>query len=118
LSYLWSLPLKCSLLRLSKDPVVVGLVERSLVVGVVRVSPGVVPRSFVGSDGIPKARKIGDDKDLVTSLFNVCSFWEVGFEDDLLLVRGGSSGVRPALFLRGLVTGWVVWLGILSDNRQ
>jgi hypothetical protein len=42
----------------------------------------------------------------------------VGFEDVLLLVRGGSSGVRPTLFLRGVVTGWVVWLGILSDNRH
>ncbi len=76
-----------------------------------------VPRSFVGFDGIPKARKMGDDKDFVTSLFNVCSFWTVGFEDVLLLVRGGSSGVRPTAVLRGVVTGWVVWLGILSDNR-
>jgi len=85
--------------------VVVGLVERSLVVRVVRVSPGVVPRSFVGSDGTPKARKIGDNEDLVTSHFDESSFWAGCFEDVLLLVRGGSSGVRPTLFLRGVVTG-------------
>jgi len=73
---------------------------------------------FIGSDGNPKARKMGDKEDSVTSHFNVCSFRAVGFEDVLLLVRGGSSGVRPTLFLKGVVTGWVVWFGILSDNRH
>jgi len=82
--------LKCFLFSFSEDPVVVGLVERSLVVRVVRVSPGVVPRSFVGSDGTLKARKISDDEDSTTCLFNVGSFWAVCFKDVPLLVRGGS----------------------------
>ena len=69
---------------------VVRLVKRSLVVWVVRVFPGVVPRSFVGSDGTPKARKMSDDEDFATCLFNVGSFWAVCFNDVPLLVRGGS----------------------------
>jgi len=52
-----------------------------------------VPARLVGSDGVPKARKIGDDEDFVTSHFNVCSFMAVDFEDVLLLLRGGSSGI-------------------------
>jgi hypothetical protein len=55
--------------------VVVGLVERSVVVWDFRVSPGVVPRSLVGSDGILQARMIGDDEDSTAYLFNVGSFW-------------------------------------------
>jgi hypothetical protein len=77
-----------------------------------------VPARLVGSDGVPKARKIGDDEDFVTSHFNVCSFTAVDFEDVLHLLRDGSSGILPTLFLRGVVTGWVVWFGILSDNRH
>ena len=69
---------------------VVRLVERSLVVWVVRVSPGVVPRGFVGSDGTLKARKVSDDEDSTAYLFNVGSFWAVCFKDVPLLVRGGS----------------------------
>jgi hypothetical protein len=90
LNDLGSLFLKCFLLCFSEDPVVVRLVERSLVVWVVRVSPGVVPRSFVGSDGTLKARKISDDEDSTTCLFNVGSFWTVCFKGVPLLVRGGS----------------------------
>jgi hypothetical protein len=90
LNDLGSFFLKCSLFSFSEDPVVVGLVERSLVVWVVRVSPGVVPRSFVGSNGTPKARKISDDEDSAAYLFNVGSFWAVCFKDVPFLVRGGS----------------------------
>jgi hypothetical protein len=82
--------LKCSLLSFSEDPVVIRLVERSLVVWVVRVSPRAVPRSFVGSDGTFKARKISDDEYSTTCLFNLGSFWTVCFKDVPLLVRGGS----------------------------
>jgi hypothetical protein len=53
--------------------VVVGLVERSLVVWVFRVSPGVVSRSLVGSDGTLQARKIGDDEDSTAYLLQ-CRF--------------------------------------------
>ena len=59
----------------------VGPVKRSLVVWILRVSPGVVPRSLVGSDGILQARKIGDDEDPTAYLFNVGSFWAVRLED-------------------------------------
>ena len=100
---------------------VVRLVERSLVVRVVRVSQGVVPRSLIGSDGTLKARKISDDEDSTTCLLNVGSFWEVGFKDVPLLIRDGSRGVRrPATVLRGGIDGriWVVMNGILRDNRH
>jgi hypothetical protein len=76
-----------------EDTVDVGLVERSLVVWVFRVSPGVVPRSLVGSDGILQARKIGDDEDSTAYLFNIGSFWAVRLEDVPFLVRGSSRGV-------------------------
>ncbi len=69
---------------------VVGIIERSLIVRVVRVPQGVVPRSFVGSDGTLKAREISDDEDCTTCFFNVGSFWAVCFKDVPLLVRGGS----------------------------
>ena len=72
---------------------VVRLVERSLVVWVFRVSPGVVPRSLVGSDGTLQARKISDDEDSTAYLFNVSSFWAVCLKDVPLLVRGSSRGV-------------------------
>jgi len=90
LNDLGSFFLKCFLFSFNEDPVVVVLVERSLVVWVVRVSPGVVPRSFLNSDGTPKARKMSDDEDSTTCLFNVGSFWTVCFKDVPLLVRGGS----------------------------
>jgi hypothetical protein len=73
-----------------KDPVEVGPVKRSLVVWIFRVSPGVVPRSLVGSDGMLQARKIGDDEDPTAYFFNVGSLWAVRFEDVPLQIRGGS----------------------------
>jgi len=96
--------------------VIVRLVERSLVIWVLRVPPGVAPRSFVGSygthqarkisddegvvprslvgsDGILQARKIGDDEDSTAYLFNIGSFWAVRLEDVPFLVRGSSRGV-------------------------
>jgi hypothetical protein len=78
------------LFSFSEDPVVVGIVERLLVVRIFRVPKGVVPRSFVDSDGTLKAREISDDEDCTTCLFNVGSFWAVGLKDVPLLVRGGS----------------------------
>jgi len=45
---------------------------------------------FVGSDGIPKARKISEDEDPVTCYFPKCPFRAVGFVDVPLLVRGSS----------------------------
>jgi hypothetical protein len=82
--------LKCSLFSFSEDPVIVRLVERSLVIWVLRVPPGVVPRSFVGSDGTLQARKISDDEDSTAYLFNVGSFWAVCLKNVPFLVRGSS----------------------------
>jgi len=76
-----------------------------------------VPARFVGSDGAPKARKVGDNEDFGRSHLNVSSFWAVGFEDSFL-VRGSSGGVRPTTILRGAINGRIVWLGVLRDNRQ
>jgi hypothetical protein len=68
----------------------VGPVKFSLVFWILRISPGVVPRSLVGSDGMLQARKIGDDEDPTAYLFNVGSLWAVCFEDVPLQIRGGS----------------------------
>jgi len=73
--------------------VIVRLVERSLVIWVLRVPPGVAPRSFVGSYGTHQARKISDDEDSTAYLLNVGSFWAVCLKDAPLLVRGSSRGV-------------------------
>jgi hypothetical protein len=82
--------LKSFLLSFSEDPVVVGIVERLLVVGIIRVPIGAVPGGFVGSDRTLKTREISDDEDCTSCFLNVGSFWEVGFKDVPLLVRGGS----------------------------
>ncbi len=68
---------------------VVGIVESLLVVMIFRVPQGVIPRSFLDSDGTLKAREISDE-DCTTCFFNVGSFWAVCFKDVPLLVRGGS----------------------------
>ena len=70
-----------------------------------------VPARFVGSDGAPKARKVGDNEDFGRSLLNVGSFWVVCFEDSFL-VRGSSGGVRPTAVLRGAINGRVVRFGV------
>ena len=69
---------------------VVCIVERLLVVRIFRVPIGVVPGSFVGSDGTLKTREIDDDEDCTPCFLNVGSFWAVGLKDVPLLVRGGS----------------------------
>ena len=71
----------------------------------------------VGFDGVPKARKVGDNENFGRSLLNVGSFWAVGFEDSFL-VRGSSGGVRSAAVLRGAINGRVVRFGVLRDNRH
>ncbi len=76
-----------------------------------------VSARFVGSDGVPKARKVGDNEDFGRSLLNVGSFWAVGFEDSFL-VRGSSGGVQPTAVLRGAINGRGVWFGVLRDNRH
>ncbi len=59
-------------------------------VRIFRVPIGVVPGSFVGSDGTLKTREIDDDEDCTPCFLNVGSFWAVGLKDVPLLVRGGS----------------------------
>jgi len=90
LNDLGSFFLKSFLFSFSEDPVVVGIVERLLVVRIFRVPIGVVPGSFVGSDGTLKNREIDDDEDCTPCLLNVGCFWAVGLKDVPLLIRGGS----------------------------
>jgi len=70
--------------------VVVRLVERSLVVRFGRVFLWEEPVSFVGSDGIPKARKVSENEVPALSHFPVCPFRGKDFEDVSFLVRGNS----------------------------
>jgi len=73
--------------------VVVRLVEGSLVVWVVRVLFWEEPMSFVGSDGILKARKVTEDEGPVLCNFPACPFRGKGFENVPLLVRGSGRNV-------------------------
>ena len=70
--------LKGFLLSLSKNPVMVGIKEGLLVVGVVRVSFWMKPGVLVGSDGSFETREISDEEDCTPCFLNVGSFWEVG----------------------------------------
>jgi hypothetical protein len=76
-----------------------------------------VSARFVGSDGVSKARKVGDNEDFGRSLLNVGSLWAVGFVGSFL-VRGSSGGVSPTAVLRGATDGRVVRFGVLRNNRH
>jgi len=75
------------------DPVLISIIEGSLVVWVVGVLRWVELVSFISPDGIPKARNVGEDEVPALCQFPVCPFRGKGFEDVPFLVRGCGRNV-------------------------
>ncbi len=72
---------------------VIRLIEGSLVVWIVGVLSWVGPMSLISSDGIPKARNVGEDEVPVTFQFPVCPFRSYSFVDVSFLLRNCSRDI-------------------------